>query len=471
MTTSTKELAEALADPVVYRQIVLGNRIDDWQQRDFVAMDAGWQTVAGRQLSTVDNSKPFMRAYLERPRGHSKTTDIALSVVWVLMAAKRQVRGVVASGDRDQALLDRNAIEVICRAHPWIADVLEVRADRVVNRHTGSTCEIISSDADTSYGLLVDFIICDELTHWGDSGEALWNSLFSAAPKKQNCLLLIIANAGLGMGSSWQWRVREAARTDADWYFSRLDGPVASWIDPAHLAEQQRFLPTQVFNRLWRNEWTSAAGDMLTREDIEAAVTGSVQPLHSAEDGWAYMAGLDLSTRRDHSALVIVGVKPDEQKVRLASVQSWAPLPGKDIDLEEIELAVLQAAWAFPGLNVGADPWQAEMLMQRCRRQHVNIFPIHFVGRMLDSMATAMLQIFRERLFAMYRDEQLIDQLLRLRIVEKGFGLKIEAPRSSAGGHCDSAMALAIALLLAVETTGAYEEPVADEVIGNLLGL
>ena len=147
------------------------------------------------------------------------------------------------------------------RNNPWLSKLLDVQAYKIVNRMTGSTLEIISSDAATSYGITPDFIVCDELTHW--KNQDLWVSLLSSAAKKSNCILLIIANAGLGQGSSWQWLVREGCRLDPDWIFSRLDGPRASWISPKLLGEQARLLPPAAYRRLWLNEWTSSAGDAL----------------------------------------------------------------------------------------------------------------------------------------------------------------------------------------------------------------
>src|SRR5262249_55571931 len=140
------------------------------------------------------------RSYLERPRGHSKTTDIAIMASWAIYAARRRISGIVAAGDSDQARLITNAISTLCLLNPPLRQVIEVRRNVVVNRKTGSELAVISSDAATSYGLLPDFIVIDELTHWKDgNGEALFHSLISSAAKKANCLLCIISNAGTGM--------------------------------------------------------------------------------------------------------------------------------------------------------------------------------------------------------------------------------------------------------------------------------
>src|SRR6185437_15964867 len=130
----------------------------------------------------------------------------------------------------------------------------------ILNPATGSSIEIISSDAASSYGHTVDFIICDELTHWRKRD--LWDSLFSTVPKKV-CFLIVIANAGVGQGVSWQWGVRESARLADNWHFSRLDGPRASWQSPADLEEQARMLPPKAYQRLWLNIWSVDSADCI----------------------------------------------------------------------------------------------------------------------------------------------------------------------------------------------------------------
>ena len=71
----------------------------------------------------------------------------------------------------------RNAIDSLLRLNPWLSTILQVKRERVYNKHTGSELTIISSDTASSYGLLVDFAIVDEITHW--QKRDLWDSIFS----------------------------------------------------------------------------------------------------------------------------------------------------------------------------------------------------------------------------------------------------------------------------------------------------
>ena len=89
------------------------------------------------------------------------------------------------------------------------------------------------------------------------------------------------------------------------------------------------------------------------------------------------------------------------------------------------------------------------------RRVGVRMEPVPFVGKNLDLMANTLLQTFRSRTIDLYSaalgTAELIRDLGRLSIVERGFGYKLEAPKDKRLGHADRAFALAIALPFAAK--------------------
>ncbi len=451
------------------KPVRLASVIDDWQAIDFENLDGGWQTVAG-----MPSTGPVhLRGFLERGRGHSKTCDTAIMVAWSMFAAQRPIRGVWCAADKEQGQLAIDALATLCRLNPVLARVLDVQRTSVSNRQTGSVLTVISSDADSSYGLLPDFVVCDELVHWTDeSGERLFHSLLSSAAKKTNCMLLIITNAGRGLGESWQWNVREAAHADPAWYFARLDGPVASWITPALLDEQQRFLPPKVFSRLWGNEWTGTAGDALDEQIIRAAVNLR-GPIMARPDGnWHFLAGLDIGVLHDRAALVLVGVKQGEPHIVLARCQSWTP----PVDLTDVERTIRRWHQTYRISRLVADPYEARLLLQSLRRFGIVSDEMTFSPTNLHLMAQTILETFNSGAISLYDDAQLLRDLKRINIVERPFGWKIEAPKDRTG-HCDSAMALAVVLPAAVRLTHTKAtrptapQPIARTFDGNRFGI
>lgn len=450
--TALTSIEKALRTPAEFRKYIaidtdhgkktLAAVMDPWQRRDFKAIDDSLKLVSRRGAYRKDAK---LRAYWERPRGHDKTTSAAVAALFMLCSSKRMIRGVAAAADKDQARLIRDACAKIVHNNPWLRQLVEVQAHRVVAKKTGSEFEIISADAASSYGLTPDFVLVDEITHWGDGGEALWVSLFSAAAKVSTCFLIIIANAGVGEGTSWQWKLREATRTDPDWIFSRLDGPCASWISAKHLAEQRRLLPAVAFDRLWLNKWTSGAGDALTEADIQRAIRLPGPIPRNEFAGGDFFAGLDLGIKRDASSLVVTGVESGGNRARLAQVRSWLPPQGGQVNLQAIEDEVLELHREF-GFTCNYDPWQAEHMAQRLRTRGVNMVGVPFSGQNLQRMASAIIETFSEDAIELFADDNLIADLRSLRIVEKSYGFKLDASRNQAG-HADRATALALSLV------------------------
>lgn len=436
----------------------LGDVLDPWQREDFEALDAGWEQLAG----LPDTGKPiWLRAYLERGRGHSKTTDIAAQLTWALSQSPRKVAGYWAAADKDQAKLGRDAIDTICRLNPWLRQSLTCNNYVVHNEATGSHLEIISNDVGGSFGYTPDFVVCDELTHWSKAG--MWDSLFSSFAKRSNCLLIVISNAGLQKYIDWQWTVREMARESPRWYFHTLDGPVASWLSPEKLEEQQQGLTPSVYGRLWLNVWSTGDGDQIPEADIRAAVeSGLAGPMghwhreriaKPAELGeFSIIGGLDLGIHHDHAALVSLCTQYGSPRIRLADCESWKPPTDSEegIELAKVEAAVMATHERLRFARVLYDPYQCEYMAQRLRRKGILMEPMDFTGKNLDLMATCLVQAFRGRMLDLYPGTVLERDIRRLTIVEKKFGLKLESARTS-DGHADTAIALAIALPHAME--------------------
>jgi len=464
------------ADPAAFRANLLvdvdghprrfGDVMDRWQRDDFRAMDPALMKCNGRS-----NRPATMRHYRERGRGHSKTTDLAVTCCWALAFSARPIRGFCYAADRDQAAILKQSIHTLVRLNPWLGGILSVEAHRVVNNArghpgAGGTLAIEASDVGSSYGILPDLIIADELVHW-QSAPALWHSLISSAAKRSNCLLVVISNAGFA--DSWQWTVREVARTDPDWHFSRLDGPKASWLSAARLAEQRRMLPAIAYARLWENQWSSGGGDALTETDIAAAFDERLAPMKGTEPDWLYVAGVDLGLTRDCSAVVVLAV-PDggkAGKIRLAHTKLWRPVLGKKIDLMDVERHLLELETRYKLECIAFDPWQAESMAQRIeadsgrRRRNTQrrfgsqpfMRSVPPTGSNLRDQATLIIESFVDRRLHCYPDENLRRDLMKLRVEERSYGVRLTSPRDGQG-HGDTFSAFSIALLLAHEFAG-----------------
>jgi len=482
---STKQFQRYASDPAAFRADLtvdvdgvarrFGDVMDPWQAADFALLDPALAICNGRNANVGGPVLDVrMRAFLERGRGHSKTTDLAVMACWALAFSTRPLKGYAYAADRDQARLLRDAAATIVRLNPWLGMILDVGPGKIVNKAVdhpgeGGILTIEASDVGSSYGILPDLIIADELVHWEEkAGEGLWHSLISSAAKRSNCLLVVISNAGFV--DSWQWNAREVARTDEAWLFSRLDGPQASWLSPERLAEQRRMLPRIAYARLWDNQWSSSGGDALTPDDINAAFLDGLNPMTGNESGWLFVAGVDLGLTRDFSAVVVLGVPSGggAGKIRLAHHKVWRP-QGAKIDLMEIELYLLGLDQRFGLEFCASDPWQAELLLQRLdadaghrSRNHRRIYgsqpwtrEIPPTATNLREIATLTIECFQDHRLHCYECEPLKRDLLKLRVEERQSGqtFRLTSPRDGEG-HGDCFSAFANALLIAHEIAG-----------------
>lgn len=362
---------KALQHPETFRHLLrlpgsdpplLSEVIQPWQLDDLRGLDAGWQDLAG----TIP-SRPgaIRRAYLERPRGHSKTSDMAVQIAWILLAARHPVNGLAAAADREQANFLHDSMVRLAKANGTLLGTLQFMQHRVRNSITGSRLDVISSDVSGSYGALPDFIVCDELSHW--PRPELWHSLVSSAAKKPKCVLTILTNAGVGRG--WQWDIREHARTDSRWYFSSLQGPQAPWISEEWLAEQQALLPQPVYERLWLNIWQHAEGNFLTLPEVEACRSESWTVQQAGQPQFEYVAAIDYAEKHDFTVGCVCHREGETILVdRMDVVQ---PRPGCPTRIEWVERWIVEIASLFPRIRFVVDEFQLVGTIQKLESRYL----------------------------------------------------------------------------------------------------
>lgn len=372
----------------------LAEQLQPWQLRDFRALDPAWQALVA---SGGEPGAAIVRyGYLERPRGHSKTSDLAIQSMWVLLASSRPLNGIVAAADRDQAKLIRDAISRLSAANPDLCRDLRVLEECVRHATTGARLEIISSHAPSSYGALPDFIVCDELCHW--SKPELWHSLFSAAAKRPHCVLTVLTNAGVGQG--WQWEIRERARTSPQWYFSSLNGPQAPWITDDALLEQRALLPGPVFERLWLNIWQHSDGEFVTLAEVEGCRDASLTPRRRGEPGVQYVAAIDYAEKRDDTVGCLAHLEGD--RVVIDRMDVIRPTPHEPTPVSWVRNWIDEVTEAFDDVRIVVDPHQLLELVQDL--QHTRrILRFEFrAGKGNDKLARLLRQLIVEQRVAWY---------------------------------------------------------------------
>jgi hypothetical protein len=368
-------------------------------------------------------------------------------------------------------------MQTLIRLNGWLADLLVVETHLIKNiapghPANGGFLKIEASDVGSSYGILPDLIVADELTNWEGEGE-LWHSLLSSAAKRSSCLLFVITNAGIT--DSWQWQAREAVRTEENWHFNSVEGVRASWMTEKRLAEMRRLLPRIAYERLYMNRWATGGGDALTPEDISAAFRDDLEQMTGKERDRIFVCGVDLSISRDNSAVVVLAVPKGggAGKIRLAHHRLYRPVKGK-IDLMEIERHILWLDEKYRLEYVTFDPHQAVLMAQRleslsdAHKRRRNKFSQAADGKQkpwmqqtpqtsanLQAIASLTIECFQDHRLELFPCPDLESDLRRLRVEERpNGGWRLVSPRDAATGHGDSASAFCFALQVAHELAG-----------------
>jgi phage terminase large subunit-like protein len=335
------------------------NKCQHWQKKDFESLDPAWKKLAGHSV-TVN----CQRAYIERPRGHSKTSDMAIQLAWIIQFSPDQLSGLVAAADREQASLIWEAIRKIATLNPRLCSKLSFRKHLVINTETGTQLDIISSDVSSSWGALPDFVVCDELCHWEKPD--MWYSLLSSAAKRPNSVLVVLTNAGFGRG--WHWDVREAARENEQWYFSSLDGSQAPWIHPVWLEEQKDLLPTQVYERLWLNRWQHSDGTFITLEEAESCRDSSLKPANSGQPGQQYIAAIDYAEKRDYTVGVLL--HHDGSRIVVDRCDVVVPSEGNPVKVSWVENWIKNIKEQFHQVHFIIDEYQLLSTIQKLENNY-----------------------------------------------------------------------------------------------------
>ena len=182
-----------------------------------------------------------------------------------------------------------------------------------------------------------------------------------------------------------------------------------------------------------------------------------------------HVAGLDLGVKHDHTGFVTCAIEAGAGRVQMTECRSWKPQNyGGTVPLQAVEDAVYDSARKWSTAITYYDPAQCEHMAQRLRNRGIVMEEVLFVGKNLTGMASALLQVFTRRIIDLWRDEDLVRDLMRVTIVEKMYGYKLEAV-SDEYGHADRATALALLLPGALEAAGCQGWQ-GGETVGGIIG-
>ncbi len=387
--------------------------------------------------------------YLTRPRGGSKTTDLAGVALAVLATqAPAGSRSFAFAVDADQAGIALDAAAGFVARTEGLAAIFAVDRQRITNRRTGATLAVMAADAASAYGLLPYLTIVDEVAAWGTTAgpRRLWEAVLSGMPKVAGSRLVLITTAG--DPAHWSAKVLSHAKASPRWRVHEVPGPVP-WVEPEALEEQRALLLPSAFARLHLNVWTAPEDRLTTVGDVAACVTHS-GPL-AAQPHHTYAIGVDVGVTNDATVAVVAHAENDagSRRVVVDRIEAWVPRPGSPVQLGDVERWLLEAHRSYGSPTLVVDPWQALSTAQRLRSAGVRVQEFTFSAQSVGRLALTLHRLLAERLVALPDDAELLEELANVRLRETSPGAyRLD---HDAGHHDDRAIALSLAAYHLVE--------------------
>lgn len=412
--------------------------LDDGRRWGEAALD--FQKTDAAAVLDLDGPR---RHYWTRPRGASKTTDLAgVGVAALLDQLPANARGYVYAADKEQSGLLLDSAAGFADRTPELGSALTVGASTLTAARTGATLTIESSDDASAFGKRPAFTIVEEFSIWKTTRgpTRLWAAIASAVPKVPGSRLVVLAMAGDPAHPSY--KVLQRARASDSWRVSEVKGPTPWW-DPDDLAEVRADLTETDFRRLVLGEWCEGDERLSSVDDLAACVR-----LDGPRDpavGRYYCMGLDLGLSNDATVLSVCSLDEAEGAavVSLDRQMVWQGTRQAPVNIAEVEEAVLQAWRIYGQPAIVVDPWQAAGLCQRLRTRGVEVIEYAFTQQSGSRLAVRLHRLIADGALALPDDEALLDELANVRLLEPSPG--VYRLDHLSGEHNDRAMSLALA--------------------------
>lgn len=410
-----------------------GEMAQDWQVTDAEAIFAG--------------HRPFWH-FITRPRGGSKSTDIAaVALSWLVKEAPPLANGHIVASSTDQAAIVIDAAAGFVARTPELDGAVIVESQKL-RAPNGAWVEVLAQSDSGAWGLRdAHLLVADEFCQWPETRGAkrVWTALYTAAPKVQGCKLIILTTAG--EPSHWSREVYEKCERDPLWRVTATPGPVP-WMPPEELESLRWQLRPSEYERLVLNLWSEDEDRAVSEDDWEVAAQ-EYQSLYPRPN-IRYIMTIDVGVTNDAAVMVIAHKEPIEkdhrlgpQRVVIDHIERWKGSKKAPIQISKVEDWIVQHAPEWNRCPVHADPWQFRGSIQNLNLRGVRAKEWNFTPTSVGEVATALVQTFRNRQIWVPNDPMLKDELLKVRLRESSPGVtRLDHDR---GGHDDQAVAIGMA--------------------------
>lgn len=435
-------------DPKPYREVA-----EPWQWTLASRLAPAIEAVAGIRKD-YKGPRSF---WITLPRGHDKTSLIGRLTSWSLAFSRYALRAIAAAADKEQANLILEFMQAEAALNPWLSPLLAFGNWKVTGGN-GSRLKILAADDKSSFGLLEDIQIADELVWW--SKRNLFDTIISGREKRPGSVFIVITNSGTL--KSWQHEVFLAAQQDPDWWVYESPGRISNWLRADKIEGIRKLMPAPLARRVFDNVWIDENEDcgFISRRQAEACVDPALSCREQGVRGVKYVAAVDFGIVKD---LCVMGVchMTDDGEVVLDRMDTIQGSHEHRVPIQAVEAWIERVRRDFFSPTLILDLYQMESTAQRFDGlMEVERFESRG-GKSNYEMAVNLRGMLINKRVRYYegagsvvkngRNHDLVDELAELTIEMKSYGWRIS---HTASGHDDRAVMLAMACLYLAQSRG-----------------
>jgi phage terminase large subunit-like protein len=418
------------------------------------------------------------------PKKSGKTGFAAMHLLTTtLVFGGRFAEGYAIANDLEQAqgrvfLAARR----ICETSPHLRRECNITQTRIEFPQTGAVIQAIGSDYAGSAGANPVISSFDEL--WGYTSERsrrLWDEMVPS-PVRKISARLVTTYAGFEGESvlleELYKRGLQQPQVGIDLHTG--DGllmfwshvPVAPWQDERWLIDMRRTLRPNQFLRMIENRFVTTESSFIDMAWWDACIDHGMTPTLMAP-ALPVWVGVDASTKRDSTAIVVVTFNKDARKVVLVLHRIFQPSPKEPLDFEAtVERTVRELMTRFAVRGVFFDPYQMAAVAQRLQKAGVPMREFPQTSGGLTEIGSNLYELIKARGIIAYPDPDLRLAISRAVAVETSRGWRIA--KEKAAHKIDVVVALAMAAHAAMQRQWDEETPIVMPFVAgsprNILG-
>ena len=227
------------------------------------------------------------------------------------------------------------------------------------------------------------------------------------------------------------------------------DDFTAPWQTDEWREQMRAQLRTNAYLRLIENRWVTSESSFVEIAWWDACTDlGPAPPV--CDESLSVWLGVDASTKRDSTAIVVVTWDREAKKVRLVAHRIFQPAPDAPLDFEAtIEATILEMTKRYRVREVRFDPYQMQAVAQRLTNKRIPMVEFPQSPGNLTEASSNLYELIKGQNIIVYPDDNMRLAVQRSIAVETPRGWRIAKEKAS--HKIDVVVALGMAALGAVQ--------------------